>query len=129
MERLNVMVVEDSSIAGHVLSTMLTTLGHKVVRTARTGAEAVAGYSACIPDVVIMDITMPDMDGILASEKILSSYPDARIVVASAHAERSVVVKARSVGVKGYILKPIQPEKLRSTLENVMSPELQFLNS
>src|SRR5476651_682868 len=105
MERLNVMMVDDSSVAAHVLSSILTNLGHKVVRTARTGAEAVIGYRACNPDVLIMDITMPGMDGIAATEKILASCPDARIIVVTSHAETSVVVKARAAGAKSYLLK------------------------
>jgi two-component system chemotaxis response regulator CheY len=128
MECLNVMIVDDSSVVIRVLSSILTSLGHKVVRTARTGAEAVIAYGVCNPDVVIMDITMPDMDGIEATEKIVASYPNARIIVATSHAEKDVVLKARSAGAKNYILKPIDAEKLRATLEDVMKGGLYMLD-
>jgi two-component system chemotaxis response regulator CheY len=128
MECLNVMIVDDSSVVIRVLSSILTSLGHKVTRTARTGAEAVIAYGACNPDVVIMDITMPDMDGIEATEKIVASYPNARIIVATSHAEKDVVLKARSAGAKNYILKPIDAEKLRATLEDVMKGGLYMLD-
>jgi len=128
-ERLNVMVVDDSSVVVRLISTSVTGLGHKVVRTATTGAEAVSAYGACKPDVVIMDITMPEMDGIEATEKIVAKYPDARIIVATSHAEKSVILRARSAGAKSYLLKPIDPEKLRAALEIVMRADLHILNT
>ena len=128
-ERLNVMVVDDSSVVVRLISTSVTGLGHKVVRTATTGAEAVSAYAACNPDVVIMDITMPEMDGIEATEKIVASYPDARIIVATSRAEKSVILRARSAGAKSYLLKPIDPEKLRAALEIVMRANLHILNT
>jgi two-component system chemotaxis response regulator CheY len=129
MERLNVMIVDDSSVVLRVLSTSLTNQGHKVVRTATTGAEAIIAYGACNPDVVIMDITMPDMDGIEATEKIVAKYPDARIIVATSHAEKSVILRARSAGARSYLLKPINPERLRTALEMVMRADLHILNT
>jgi two-component system chemotaxis response regulator CheY len=125
MDRLNVMIVDDSAVVMQMISSLVTKLGHKVVRTARTGTEAVIAYKVCNPDVVIMDITMPEMDGITATETILKSHPDAHILVASSHAEKEVVLRARSVGAKGYLLKPFNPEKLRTTLENVMKVDLE----
>ncbi len=126
---LNIMIVDDSSVVRRVLSTMLTSLGYKVVKTASTGAEAVSAYKTCNPDVVIMDITMPNMDGIEATEKIMASYPDARIIVATSHAEKDVVLRARTAGARGYILKPTGLDKLRATLETVMRADLHVLNT
>ena len=88
-----------------------------------------AAYKSCNPDVVIMDITMPDMDGITATEKIVKLYPDARIIVVTSHAETSVVQNARKAGAKGYILKPFQIEKVRKTLEDVMRSDQEILNT
>src|SRR4029077_8764400 len=117
---LNVMIVDDSSVVVRVLSSILTTLGHKIVSTASSGIEAVVFYKICNPDVVIMDITMPGMDGIEATEKIVASDPDARVIVMTSHAEKDVVLRARTAGAKSYILKPTNPDKLRTTLEIVM---------
>ena len=129
MEYLNVMVVDDSSVVIRLLSSILTKLGHKVVRTARTGAEAIIAYNECNPDVVIMDITMPKMDGIEATEKILASHPDARVIVATSNAAKDLVLKARAAGARSYILKPVKPDRLRATLETVMRDELHILES
>jgi two-component system, chemotaxis family, chemotaxis protein CheY len=129
MECLNVLVVDDSSTVRLILGSILTKLGHKVVSTASTGIEACVAYSACNPDVVIMDITMPEMDGIEATEKIFSSHPDARIIVATTSATKDVVLRARTAGARAYILKPINPDRLRATLKIVMRDELHILDS
>lgn len=120
METLNVMVVDDSMLAMQVLKSALEELGHKVVGTAATGAAAVANYGNCNPDLVTMDITMPDMDGITATEKIVQSYPDACVIMVTSHAQKSMVMDALRVGAKGYILKPIKPDKLRDTLARLL---------
>lgn len=116
MESLNVMVVDDSMLAMQVLKSALEELGHKVVGTAATGAAAFETYESCNPDLVTMDITMPDMDGIAATEKIVQSYPDARVIMVTSHAQKSMVMDALRVGAKGYILKPIKADKLHDTL-------------
>lgn len=121
METLNVMVVDDSMLATQVLKSALEELGHKVVGTAATGAAALAAYETFNPDLVTMDITMPDMDGISATEKIVQSYPDARVIMVTSHAQKSMVMDALRVGAKGYILKPIRPDKLRDTLAQVVA--------
>ena len=120
METLNVMVVDNSMLAMQVLKSALEELGHKVVGTAATGAAAVATYGNCNPDLVTMDVTMPDMDGITATEKIVQSYPDACVVMVTSHAQKSMVMDALRVGAKGYILKPIKPDKLRDTLAKLL---------
>ena len=129
MECLNVMIVDDSSVVIRVLSSILKTQGHKIVSTASTGTEAIVSYKMCNPDVVIMDITMPGMDGIEATEKIVAFDPDARIVVMTSHAEKEVVLKARTAGARGYILKPTHPDKLRAVLETVMRADMYVLNT
>lgn len=121
MDTLNVMVVDDSMLATQVLTSALEELGHRVVGTAASGAAAVVTYGSCNPDLVTMDITMPDMDGIAATEKIVQSYPDACVVMVTSHAQKSMVMDALRVGAKGYILKPIKPDKLRDTLAQVIA--------
>ena len=108
-------------LATQVLKSALEELGHKVVGTAATGAAALVTYESCNPDLVTMDITMPDMDGIQATEKIVQSYPDARIIMVTSHAQKSMVMDALRVGAKGYILKPIKPDKLRIALAQVIA--------
>lgn len=118
--QLNVLIVDDSMLAVEMLKSALEELGHRVVQTARTGNEAVAAYKASNPDVVTMDVTMPGMDGIAATEKILKEYPDARIIMVTSHTQQGTVMGALKAGAKGYIVKPFQTEKLREVLGQVV---------
>jgi two-component system chemotaxis response regulator CheY len=86
MQSLNVLIVDDSMLAVQVLKNALEELGHKVVKTAGTGVAALAAYKACNPDIVTMDITMPDMDGIVATGNIVKAFPDARVIMVTSHA-------------------------------------------
>lgn len=118
MTSLNVMIVDDSLVTTQLLSKALGELGHKVVRTAKTGAEAITAYAACLPDVVTMDVTMPGMSGVEAAQKIIGSFPDAKIIMVTSHAQKGVVMDAIRVGAKGYVLKPIKTDRLRAALED-----------
>jgi two-component system, chemotaxis family, chemotaxis protein CheY len=117
MNPLNVMIVDDSVVMTQLVAKALGELGHKVVMTAKSGAEAISGYGTCNPDLVTMDITMPGMSGIEATEKIVISYPDAHIVMVTSLAQKSMVMDAIRVGAKGYVLKPIVADKLRNAIE------------
>jgi two-component system chemotaxis response regulator CheY len=119
MQPLNVMVVDDSVLAVAVLKNALNELGHRVVRVASSGSEAVAAYKAAVPDIVTMDITMPDMDGITATRKIKDQFPDARIIMVSSHAQKDMVLEALKAGAGGYVLKPLKADKLRDVLAKV----------
>jgi two-component system chemotaxis response regulator CheY len=116
MEQLNVMIVDDSIVATKVLKSAMEELGHKVVQTASSGDEALVAYRASNPDVVTMDVTMPGMDGIQATEKIVEEFPDARIIMVSSHSQTGMVLDALRAGAKAYILKPFKQDKLREAL-------------
>jgi two-component system chemotaxis response regulator CheY len=119
MQPLNVLIVDDSLLATEVLKCALQDLGHKVVKTAKSGAEALVAYRASNPDVVTMDVTMPGMDGIAATHNIIKEFPDARIVMVTSHAQKAMVMDALKAGAKGYILKPLNQDKLREILTEV----------
>lgn len=116
MTALNVLIVDDSIIAIDKLTSMLSELGHNVVRIAATGEQALAAYRECRPDVVTMDITMPDMDGVQATRLIIEEFPDAYIIMATSHGQEKMVLSAIDAGARGYILKPIRPEKLAESM-------------
>ena len=119
MTGYNIMVVDDSQITAKKIRSMLETLGHTVVQTARTGREAVAHYHAARPDLVTMDITMPDMNGIAATRAIMANDSHARVVVVTSHGQEEIVRGAMEAGAKGYILKPFDQEKLRTLLDKI----------
>ena len=119
MQPLNVLVVDNSILATEVLRSALQELGHKVVNTAKSGAEALVAYRTTNPDVVTMDVTMPGIDGIAAARNIIKEFPDARVIMVTSHAQKGMVMQALNAGAKGYILKPIKKDKLREILVQV----------
>lgn len=125
---LTVMVVDDSPIIVKKLTVLLQTFGYKVVQTAANGKEAVAAYKQHEPDVVTMDITMPEMDGIEATQEIISEFPDAKIVMITSHGQENMVLDALKAGAKGYVLKPFQQQKVYETIQKTCKRkiELQF---
>jgi two-component system chemotaxis response regulator CheY len=117
MNTLRVLVVDDSPIIARKICMMMDLIGYEVVRTAATGREAIAAYRECRPDVVTMDITMPDMDGIEATRIIRSAFPDANIVMVTSHGQEKMVLDALKAGAKGYVLKPFQQQKVFEAIE------------
>ncbi|WP_085375270.1 response regulator [Magnetospirillum sp. ME-1] len=119
MHPLKVLIVDDSLLTVRTLTGMLTELGHLVVQTAGSGALALEAYRQAKPDLVTMDITMPDMDGIEATGGILKEFPDANIIMVTSHGQQGMVMKAVKAGAKGYVLKPIKADKLREMISRV----------
>ena len=119
MKSLRILVVDDSGLTVKKMAKLLEELGHQVVGMASTGQQAVDVYAEAAPDVTTMDITMPDMDGIEATRRILAAHPGACIVIVTSHGQEQMVMDAIEAGAKGYILKPVKLEKLRETLETV----------
>ena len=100
---------------------LLSRAGHTVVGEAANGEQAFVLYHKERPDLVTMDINMPLSDGNDAITRILSSYPEARIIVISALDEKKLILKALKNGARQYIIKPVTEEKLLQAINNVMS--------
>lgn len=121
MTQLKVMIVEDSLITLKKVTKMIEGMGHQVVQCARTGSEAVAAYPEMRPDLICMDITMPDMDGIEATRRIMALDAGALIVMVTSHGQEQMVLNAIEAGAKGYVLKPIKAEKLRDVIDRAIA--------
>lgn len=119
MSKLRVMVVDDSLLAIRKLESLLTELGHEVVKTATSGAAALEAYRQCKPDLVTMDITMPEMDGIEATRAIVAEFADARIIVVTSMGQEAMVRTALKAGAKGYVLKPVRADKVAEMIGKV----------
>ena len=91
---------------------------------ATTGQQAVDIFATLAPDLTTMDITMPDLNGIEATRRILAEHPQACIVMVTSHGQEQMVMDAIEAGAKGYILKPVKQEKLAETLETVAAKYL-----
>jgi len=89
-----------------------------VVADANNGAELIEKIEeAQLPDVILLDLEMPEMDGIATARYIISKYPDVKILIVSMYGEESLVEKLMSEGVHGYLLKSAEPEELRDALQ------------
>ncbi len=125
---LDILIVDDSLIMRTNLVRSLEGIGHKVIAQAVNGQEGIDAYDKHLPDLVTMDITMPDMDGIEAVEKIKELHPDSKIIMVTSHGQEAMVMGALKAGAKGYILKPISPEKLKESIGKIF-PELESITN
>lgn len=119
MNALKVMVVEDSIITIKKLTLMLEGMGHRVVHTCNSGVQACSDYIQMKPDLITMDITMPDMNGIEATRNIVKDDQDAKILMVTSHGQEQMVMDAIEAGALGYVLKPIKEDKLKRAIEKL----------
>ena len=103
---MRVAIADDDPIVCSSLSTILEATGTAdVAWTANTGTDAVTQYEMDAPDVLLVDVQMPGMDGLQASEAILDAHPNARILILTTFADESYIAKALEIGTKGYLIK------------------------
>ncbi len=114
-----VMIVDDMKFMRFALKLLLEKNGYQVVAEASDGAEAVKKYAECTPDIVTMDITMPNMTGIEALKAILAKDPQAKIVMVSAMGQESFVKEAVLSGAKYFIVKPYKDEVVVDTINKI----------
>ncbi|MGM0418142.1 MAG: response regulator [Thermodesulfobacteriota bacterium] len=125
MTKYSVMVVDDSAISLRNLSNILEELDFNVAGACFDGQQACDNYSDLKPDLVTMDITMPVMDGIEATKKIVESHPEAVIIMVTSHAQKQTVIDAVRVGARGYIIKPFNKEKVAESITKVIDKYLK----
>ncbi len=107
------MIVDDNAMIRLGLAQVFATAdGFEVAGEARNGEEAVQQAGALRPDVVLMDVSMPKLDGIEATRQILAAHPDIRVLMLSAHDGRSQVDRSRAAGAVDYLHKSVEPEEL-----------------
>lgn len=108
---VRVMVVDDARFMRTRLANLLTSNGYEVIE-AENGQDAVDKFPVETPDLVLMDITMPQLDGISALKKIRETNPAAKVIMCSAVGQQSTVVEAVKAGAKDFIVKPFEPDKV-----------------
>lgn len=107
-----ILVVDDAMFMRATVKRILEQAGYEVVGEAENGELAVKSYVELKPDAVLMDITMPIMDGVTAAKTILQIDPKAVVLMCTAIGQQNMVVEAIRLGVKDYIIKPFQPERV-----------------
>ncbi|MCK5111519.1 MAG: response regulator [Arcobacteraceae bacterium] len=119
----NILVVDDAKIMRANIKSMLTHLGHTVAGEAENGYEAIEQYKLFKPDLVTMDITMPNYegiaDGIEAVKHIIEFDSNAKIIMITSHGEQDKVIRAIQNGASNYILKPLQIDKLEEIINKL----------
>ena len=107
-----VLVVDDAAFMRKMVSDALAKGGHEVVGEAGNGVEAIAQFQQIKPDLVTLDITMPEKDGLAALAEIVAADPSARVVMCSALGQESKVLEAIKLGAKDFVVKPFQPARV-----------------
>ena len=115
-----VLVCDDAIFMRTTISDILTQAGFEVVGEAESGTQAVEKYHALKPDLVTMDIVMPDMGGIEAVREICKTDPDAKILMCSAMGQQALVVEAIQAGAKDFVVKPFQPSRVLEAVQRVL---------
>ena len=115
-----ILVVDDSMMMRKTIRAILEKAGHTVVGESANGERAIADYEAFLPDLVTLDITMPEMSGIVVTQRIMQRYPEANIVIVSALGQKRMVFEAVESGAKNFIVKPISGDNLLAVIHLVL---------
>jgi two-component system chemotaxis response regulator CheY len=115
-----VLIVDDAAFMRMMIKDILSKNGYEVVGEACDGAQAVEKYKELTPDLVTMDITMPEMDGITALKEIKQLNPDAKIIMCSAMGQQAMVIDAIKAGAKDFIVKPFQADRVLEAIKKTI---------
>lgn len=115
-----ILVVDDAAFMRMRCSKLLTENGHEVIE-AGTGREAVEQYKKTSPDAVLLDITMPDMDGLTALKEIRAHDSDARVAMVTAMGQQSIVMEALQAGARDFVVKPFDASRVLAAVEKLIA--------
>lgn len=115
-----VLIVDDAAFMRMMLKDILSKNGLEVVGEAVNGADAIEKYRDLQPDVVTMDITMPEMDGITAVKEIRALHPQAKVIMCSAMGQQPMVLEAIQAGAKDFVVKPFQSDRVMDSINKVL---------
>ncbi|MDU2064105.1 MAG: response regulator [Sporomusaceae bacterium] len=124
---VRVLIVDDSPFSRTIIADTLTDAGYEVVGEADSLDELLKIYSEEKPDIVTMDIAMPEHDGFDCSRALLREDPKAKIVLLSSMKDEETETEAKRIGVSGYVQKPIEAESITKVITNILSPDSLFL--
>jgi len=115
-----VLICDDAVFMRTMISDILEESGYEIVGQAETGVQAIERYKSLRPDLVTMDIVMPDMGGIDAVREITKFDPDAKVLMCSAMGQQALVVEAIQAGAKDFVVKPFQPSRVLEAVQRVL---------
>ena len=121
MNDLTVMIVDDSKLMRTMLTKILESSDYKVVAVLEDGFELLEKYAQIKPDLVLLDVIMPKMNGLEALELLLAKEPDASVIIVTSAGKEANVIKAHELGAKNFIIKPFDRDKVIEIIDQVMS--------
>lgn len=116
----NILICDDAAFMRMMIKDILTKNGYTVAGEAENGAKAVEKYAELKPDLVLMDITMPEMDGIQALKKIKAADSSASVIMCSAMGQQAMVIESIQSGAKDFIVKPFQADRVLEAVRKVV---------
>ncbi|MFG6358269.1 MAG: response regulator [Acetatifactor sp.] len=116
----NILICDDAAFMRMMIKDILSKNGYNVVGEAENGAKAVEKYAELKPDLVLMDITMPEMDGIAALKAIKASDAGATVIMCSAMGQQAMVIESIQAGAKDFIVKPFQADRVIEAVKKVV---------
>ena len=116
----NILICDDAAFMRMMIKDILTKNGYNVAGEAENGLKAIEKYKEVNPDLVLMDITMPEMDGIQALKAIKGNDPNAQVIMCSAMGQQAMVIEAIQSGAKDFIVKPFQAERVLEAVRKVV---------
>lgn len=115
-----ILIVDDAAFMRMMIKDILSKNGYEIAGEAENGARAIEKYKELTPDLVIMDITMPEVDGIQAVKEIRKSNPDSKIIMCSAMGQQAMVIESIQAGARDFIVKPFQAERVVEAVKKVL---------
>ncbi len=115
-----VLIVDDAKFMRMTLGNMLKSSGHEVIGEGENGVEAISKYKELQPDLVTMDITMPELNGVEAVKEIIKEFPQAKVIMCSAMGQQKIVVEAIEAGAKDFIVKPFDEVRVDEAIKRVL---------
>ena len=116
----SILICDDAAFMRMMIKDILVKNGYNIAGEAENGAKAVEKYQETKPDLVLMDITMPEMDGIQALKAIKANDPNAQVIMCSAMGQQAMVIEAIQSGAKDFIVKPFQAERVLEAVKKVV---------
>lgn len=117
---LSILIVDDTKFLRLMLGDVLRKAGHQVIAEAENGEIGVQQYRKFKPDLVVLDLAMPVMDGITTLREIRKIQPDAMVIICSAMSQRNLISEAIDAGASGYIMKPFEPDRVNQAIIQIM---------
>lgn len=115
-----ILIVDDAAFMRMMIRDVLSKNGYEILGEAENGQKAIEKFKELNPDLVIMDITMPEVDGIQAVKEIKKISPDAKIVMCSAMGQQAMVIESIQAGARDFIVKPFQADRVLEAVKKVL---------